>query len=374
MSVDTDLLEELKGDRQNARTGPPILSIKDKQKKRIRVLPGNFGRSKKKWFVQVTEHWLETPRGKSSPFTCVKQQYGEECPVCQAWEEAKLQLQNLEDEYNESRDGKVAQKIKSVKSLIRKLSYRTAYKMNVIDRDDRTPEPLIYTAPKTVWTQICSEFMNAAENEGLDLFDPKDGFDLWIERGLQEDRTVYTVTTAKRSSPLADESDIARILKKRHNLENAEEFYPKPNIRELEDAIAHTSKLNTIAARSSRSNDKEGGWGDKNSDRGGRNNSSRDEEDEESPPSGVRGSKRDRERHEEPTSPKRGGSIRNQQLMDDDDEEMTAPKRGGSIRNQQLMDDDDDDEEMTVPIKRGGGGSETTSRLASRFGSLDDED
>lgn len=243
-----DLISEVADDKAKNQSGPPSLKIKDGASAKVRVLPGTFGKTGSKWFVETTEHWLDTPEGKARPFLCAKHQYGEECPACVAWDEAAKMVDALESDLDSCTDkdelAKLNHRIEKYKVLKKKFAFRKAYLMNVLNRADQTPTVLVYTAPKTVWEQFCNEWLNAAKEEDINILDAKEGYDFTVSRTTENKMTKYSVTTAKKVSAVAaDPADLKAILAKRFNLEDTTTFLARPKKAKMEEAIAHIGKL-----------------------------------------------------------------------------------------------------------------------------------
>lgn len=345
-----DLISEIAEDKAKSQSGPPSLKIKDGASARIRVLPGTFGKKHQKWFVETTEHWLDTPDGKARPFLCAKHQYGEECLACMAWDEANKTVDSLESDLDSCTDKAEAEKlnhrIARYKTLKKKFAFRKAYLMNVINRADQTPTVLVYTAPKTVWEQFCNEWLSAAKDEDINILDSHEGFDFTVARTTENKMTKYSVTTAKKQSPIAEEaSDLKAILSKRYNLEDQDTFLARPKKSKIEEAIAHVGKL--AASVRARPTDTDGDY-DAPPGKGKRS-------DDEAPAR--------RKRPEDDDVP-----PARRRIVEDDDEAPPARKRT-------VVEDDDDTPVKKRPMDDDDDGPTSRAKaLGSRFAHLDDDD
>lgn len=91
---------------------------------------------------------------------------------------------------------------KGSKMLAEELGLRKMYWMNVINREDESSGPMIYTPGVTVFDQVCS-FIH--DPEYGDVTDIDEGFDIIIERSGTGLSTKYQVKAKRMTSPLADD-------------------------------------------------------------------------------------------------------------------------------------------------------------------------
>ena len=94
--IDPELAEELMAEYAGLNEGDrAVFKVPDdKQTHRIRVLPGNYGKTGKVFFKHLTQHWGPDPTGKSKfnkSYACPQHQdkQGDPCPFCEAREKWK---------------------------------------------------------------------------------------------------------------------------------------------------------------------------------------------------------------------------------------------------------------------------------------------
>lgn len=142
---------------------------------RLRILPSWRGPDED-FFLEVLTHYDVTPdvRYLICPMTV-----GEECPV-----DRRVARWSQGDSQQQARAERVAAK--------------SQYLMNVIPIiEGVAPEVKLYAAPRTVLFELLSFF---TDSEYGDFTDPKEGFDVLINRKGKDLNTRYTVRLARQPS------------------------------------------------------------------------------------------------------------------------------------------------------------------------------
>jgi hypothetical protein len=221
MAVDKSLLDEIQNDKENSggSKNPTWKVPADGKDHTIRILPGFFGKTKKRWYEPLVQHWGPSPdgRGNNVAYPCLKEHFKKECPFCKAWDEAKSEERGIDESLQHCSDererDKLENKLKRIKSAIKDLSFRRAYLHNVIDRSENTPTTRAFFAPKTVWDIFVNAFTNNADG---DIFDPYEGHDFIVKRKTENNRTSYSASVKLKSSPITDdEAELKRLMKSR---------------------------------------------------------------------------------------------------------------------------------------------------------------
>lgn len=145
----------------------------------IPPLPGTKG------FLMVHEHQLNLPNGDYVSFACPRLMAKKRCMICRKADKLKT-------------TGNPADYDKAKEIFARKRIYS-----NVIDRRDEETGPKVFAFGIKIWTQL--KVLRQDEDVGGDFTDPKEGFDIIINRtGTGKNDTEYAVIPA-RTSPLGDE-------------------------------------------------------------------------------------------------------------------------------------------------------------------------
>lgn len=337
MAIDKSLLDEISKDRENFG-GTKTLTWKvpaDGKEHQIRILPGFFGKSGKRWYEPLTQHWGPDPdgRGFNIAYPCPREHFGQkECPYCEAWEEYKTQEKTLEENIQHCSDdeekARIQRKLRKAKALVKDLSYRRAYLHNVIDRDENTPTTRAFFAPKTLWDIFVTAFTNNSEG---DIFDPEDGHDFMVKRETKNNRTSYSGSVRLKPSTISeDPAEVKRLMKSRVDFP-AEYLSEKPDIEEMRKSV----QLLIEGGGSSRSSFKEEEPGKR-----------RDEED--------RPTRRRPAEEEEEFRPAKRRSVeeedrpaRRRPVVEEEDEEEFRPAKRKSEdkpKPRKLVEDEDEDD------------------------------
>lgn len=225
--VDEELAKEMAADRQKTsfKENVPSFRPRDGKKEKIRILPGEFGRSGKKFYAVLTQHWVEKD-GKRFPFDCPRFHFDDECPYCNAADEANRNIEELEQ-------ARTQDKVQiEINKRINKACYpRTAFAMNVIDRQEPQPIVRLYRAPKTVFAVVEGHFTN----DGPYIIDPIDGHDFNISRSTANSRTDYSTTIDLDASPLDDSEQVMEQLL--DGLHNLDKLVSRPKMEEMEELL-----------------------------------------------------------------------------------------------------------------------------------------
>ena len=242
MAIDKSLMDEIQNDQANSG-GSKIPTWKvpaDGKDHTIRILPGFFGKTKKRWYEPLVQHWGPSPdgRGNNVAYPCLKEHFKKDCPFCLAWDQARDKERTLDESLqhcsDESEKDNLDRKIKKVKAAIKDLSYRRAYLHNVIDRSENTLTTRAFFAPKTVWDVFVNAFTN---NPDGDIFDLEEGHDFTIKRKTENNRTSYSCSVKLKSSPLSDDdAEVKRLMKSRVDFVDAY-LSEEPNSSDMEKTV-----------------------------------------------------------------------------------------------------------------------------------------
>lgn len=93
---------------------------------------------------------------------------------------------------------------KASKALAQQLRVSKKYWINVINRADETPVPLILTAGTTIFNPIASA---VSDEDYGDIWDPENGVDVVIKRTGEGMQTKYEVLLKRNPSPLLEDMD-----------------------------------------------------------------------------------------------------------------------------------------------------------------------
>ncbi len=221
MAIDKSLMDEIQNDQANSG-GSKIPTWKvpaDGKDHTIRILPGFFGKTKKRWYEPLVQHWGPSPdgRGNNVAYPCLKEHFKKDCPFCQAWDQAKDKERTLEESLqhcsDEDEKENLDRKLKKIKAAMKDLSFRRAYLHNIVDRAENTLTTRAFFAPKTVWDVFVNAFTN---NPDGDIFDLDEGHDFTIKRKTENNRTSYSCSVKLKSSPLSDDdAEVKRLMKSR---------------------------------------------------------------------------------------------------------------------------------------------------------------
>jgi hypothetical protein len=215
-AISADLMDEIRQTKSElSRTGgtnfwkPPT---NDGKNYRIRILPGTYGNSGKRWYVTSRQHWAnqkayECPQGADPDAHCA---FCEQLSVLRKQENAlKAKLKSNND--NTARK-KLERQSKKLTEMIKQLLPRQQYLLNILVWKGKgeegnewpyEPAPKAYRAPKSVFEEMLDAW--AAEgDEGNDLFDPTEGNDFRLAKKKEGNRTTYTVQTVPKKSPIAE--------------------------------------------------------------------------------------------------------------------------------------------------------------------------
>jgi hypothetical protein len=243
MAIDQSLLDEIQNDKENSGgSKTPTWKVPaDGKEHTIRVLPGFFGKTKKRWYEPLVQHWGPSPdgRGNNIAYPCLKEHFGRnDCPFCKAWEDAKDEERKVDESLqhcsDEAERARLEKKLKKLKSSVKDLSYRRAYLHNIVDRSENTPTARAFFAPKTVWDVFVNAFTN---NPDGDIFDPEDGHDFTIKRKTENNRTSYVASVKLRSSPVSDDqAEYKRIMASRVDFPK-EYLSSEPSVEDMEKTV-----------------------------------------------------------------------------------------------------------------------------------------
>jgi hypothetical protein len=241
-SIDKSLLDEVQNDKESAGgSKTPTWKVPaDGKEHTIRILPGFFGKTKKRWYEPLVQHWGPSPdgRGNNIAYPCLKEHFNKPCPFCKAWEDARDEERSLDESIQHCSDDterkRLETKLKKTKSSVKDLSFRRAYLHNIIDRSENTPMTRAFFAPKTVWDVFVNAFTN---NPDGDIFDPEDGHDFTIKRKTENNRTSYVASVKLRSSPIdEDPAEYKRLMTSRIDFP-AEYLSVEPSFEDMQKTV-----------------------------------------------------------------------------------------------------------------------------------------
>jgi len=381
MAIDQSLLDEIQNDKENSGgSKTPTWKVPaDGKEHTIRILPGFFGKTGKRWYEPLVQHWGPSPdgRGNNIAYPCLKEHFGKKkCPFCDAWEEARNEERSLDESAQHCSDDterkRLESKLKKVKSLIKDLSFRRAYLHNVIDRSENTPITRAFFAPKTVWDVFVSAFTN---NSDGDIFDPEEGHDFVIKRKTENNRTSYSASVKLKPSPVAeDQAEYKRLMTSRIDFP-AEYLSTEPSVEDMQKTV----DLLISGAGKRRTFQEEDVPRRRNGDDEDRPRRRRDDEDEprrrddEDEPRRRDDDERPRSRRDDDED-----DFRPQRKPVVDEEEDLRPRRKPVIDEEEdlrpkrkpLIDDEDDFRPQRKPLVD----DEGEKRPSSRRVSLDDDE
>jgi len=359
MAVDKSLLDEIQNDRENSGgSKTPTWKVPaDGKDHTIRVLPGFFGKTGKRWYEPLVQHWGPSPdgRGNNVAYPCLKEHFKKDCPFCRAWEEAKNEERSVEESLQhcteEKERDKLGNKLRKIKSALKDLSFRRAYLHNIVDRAENTLTTRAFFAPKTVWDIFVNAFTN---NSDGDIFDPYEGHDFIIKRKTENNRTSYSASVKLKPSLITeDDAELKRLMKSRIDFP-ADYLSEEPNVGDMDKTV----ELLLSGAGKKRSFQEE----DVPSRR-------KEESDEE-----IRPKKRLVEDDEDDFRPKKKVNVDDEEIrpkkrLVEDDEDDFRPKKKVNVsedvhpqKRRVILEDDD----VPVPSKS------AKDRLLSRFSEDDD--
>jgi hypothetical protein len=154
----------------------------------IRILPPTWEDSQH-YGIDIFMHYGIGP--DNSAFLDLNRMKGEPDPVSEAYDRA---MAEGDDEY-----------AKSLRSVKRVLVY-------LIDRDKPKDGPQMWAMPWTVDKEISTQSIDSRSREILYIDDPDEGYDVYINREGQGERTKYSVKIARNPSPVELEDSWVEML------------------------------------------------------------------------------------------------------------------------------------------------------------------
>jgi hypothetical protein len=154
---------------------------------RIRIIPPTWKKADHHG-LDIYVHYAVGADRQS--YLCPKKMKDEPCPVCEARDELKRELNDNEG------DKDLEKQVKALEPKRRVLAY-------LIDRDHEKEGPQAWAMPWTVDRDTVQVMTDKSTGEVLPIDDPKEGYDVEFTKKGAKDRTEYTgVAIARRSSPL----------------------------------------------------------------------------------------------------------------------------------------------------------------------------
>lgn len=245
-AIDPELLAEAQSDKNKYSGGGSLqfYDVPDDGKKhKVRVLPGTFGKSKKKWFVASAQHW-----SNRKAYECPQLSEKGPCPFCDYVKELRQKEQELKEKQKkapEEQQAKLDRQIKKLGKIITGLVPKPRYLVNLLDRDEAGHIVRVARMPKTLFTPIFDVWESA---DDVDVLDPLKGHDFHVSRAKVNGLTKYSATTVLSSTPIADSQDV--IDKILGGLPNLEKLVKQTDFSELETALTDAVKfLNEEASK-----------------------------------------------------------------------------------------------------------------------------
>lgn len=200
---------------------------------RIRILPGNYGKSKELWVVKSNQHWT-MKGGNRFPILCTADVGS--CCYCNALEKLKEKEKAIKEKIKSPEHKDKAERLKTelekVSFLVKKLFPQPVYNINIHSRANGAKDVELLTAPKMLFTSLFSVFSSEGGNE---LIHPTEGSDFVITVKKSGRRTDYNVSISRKASPISeDPAKMQEILDKRYDLDAvATDYHTESEMQEL---------------------------------------------------------------------------------------------------------------------------------------------
>lgn len=189
------LLETLKAEKAKAERGNQRTESIKPGKHKYRILPNKSGNPNDPFHHDFGRHFIKTPEGKKMPFVCGAVTFNGSCQVCDQIHSVIATSRNptLKAEAGEA---------KASNKVI----------VNALHLSGDTPnKPVVVELPKTVWTQFLNFYIEYMEDDGTDITNLDNGYDIVVERsGSGREGTNYSVMLARKSTSI-DKSVMSEV-------------------------------------------------------------------------------------------------------------------------------------------------------------------
>jgi hypothetical protein len=237
--IDPELAAEMAEDKANFSegSGTPTFKVpEDGMPHAVRVLPGTFGRSGKKWYVPQAQHWVQGPRGRM-PYDCPAKGLKQPCPFCEGLEEWRGIESKLKAEMKASPSKACRAEIETAEAVIKNCLFRVSYALNVISREEESRIVRKFSAPKTVFSVIESYYAN----HGDAVLDGYEGWDFLITRKKVRGFSSYDTRIDLRQSSIGDtDQQIEDAIASINDLEAGVDFEDYDKLKIAYDAMVET--------------------------------------------------------------------------------------------------------------------------------------
>lgn len=160
-------------------------------KSKWRILPG--WADSNVFFAEIGEHWIKDDKGKVlGVLVCERDTYEKPCEICDAvWTAIKA---TKDDD-----------QIKALKEMLSK----RAFLFNALRLDGAAPsltDPKLLALPPTAAEMFISLVQSRAVDDGVNMLDPNEGYDITIEKTGTGFDTKYSITNSLKPSVVAPEA------------------------------------------------------------------------------------------------------------------------------------------------------------------------